>query len=383
VLVTSRAALRLGGEREYPVPPLGLAVEGGVSPSAALLASDAGRLFYERARAHDPRFTIDDAGATTIAGICARLDGLPLAIELAAARMKTLTPRALLARLDRWLPLLTEGDRDAPTRLQTMRNAIAWSYDLLDRQVQAVFRRLAVFAGGFTLDGAEAVCAGGQTGGFPFPSVLDAVSTLVEQSLAVRTIEADGLPRFRMVETVREFGLELLTDRGEEAEARSAHARYFLDLAARHDQAGVPGNHERLQALLDTQRADFLAALTWLDTAGPLDAFFRLLMTFENSWVATGLSDEGSRWLERALAKSDEMSIADRAMVLVAMGRLAVYRGRTSGAERLVTEAVALLRREDDRIRLAMALIWLGVLAMQTGDYERAETPLEEARIMC
>ncbi len=391
VLVTSRAPLRVGGEREYPVPPLGLVVEGAVSPAAALLASDAGRLFCERARAHDPQFAVDDAGAATIADICARLDGLPLAIELAAARMKALTPRALLARLDRWLPLLTEGDRDAPARLRTMRNAIAWSYVLLDRPVQAVFRRLAVFAGGFTLDGAEYVSRESGDGRRELTgsdrlapdSVLDAVSTLVEQSLVMRTVDAEGLPWFRMLETVREFGLEELTGQGEEAETRSAHARYFLDLAERRDQAGVPGNHERLQALLDTQRADFLAALTWLDTAGPLDAFFRLLMTFENSWVATGLSDEGSRWLERALAKSDEMSSADRAMVLVAMGRLAVYRGRTSEAERLVTEAVALLRREGDRIRLAMALIWLGVLAMQTGDYERAETPLDEARTMC
>ena len=181
----------------------------------------------ERAEASQPDFTLTAENAAAVAAICRRLDGLPLAIELAAARVKVLPPQALLARLEHRLPLLTGGGRDLPARQRTMRDAIAWSYDLLSPEEQALFRRLAVFAGGFTLDAAEAVAA--PDGSL---AVLDGVVALVEQSLVRQMPGTDDEPRYRMLETVREFGLERLTSSGDEDEARQRHAEHFLRLSA-------------------------------------------------------------------------------------------------------------------------------------------------------
>ena len=221
MLVTSRVRLRLSGEREVPVAPLGLAALDRHRSVADVATSDAVRLFVARAEAVQPDFALTPDNAVAVAEICRRLDGLPLAIELAAARVKVLPPAALLARLDHRLPLLTGGGRDLPERQQTMRAAIAWSHDLLTPEEQVLFRRLAVFAGGFTLEAAEAVASGsGEPGIDPF----EGVASLLDKSLLRQEAGPGGEPRFVMLETVREFALEQLVASGEEGAIRERHA---------------------------------------------------------------------------------------------------------------------------------------------------------------
>ncbi len=269
MLVTSRASLRISGEREVPLPPLSLA-EGKVGCDA-LLASDAGRLFVERAQGQVPGFTVDDESAPVIAEICARLDGLPLAIELAAARCKVLPPRYLLDRFERRLPLLTLGARDAPARLRTMRDAIAWSYDHLTLEEQRLFRRLAVCAGGCTLEAAAAIFradAPGHVDGDVPDELLDLLGALVEKSLLVRVLDPEGEPRFRMLETIREYGLELL-DPAEEEAARTAHARHFLSLAQSLRRWTVTRSTSAPIVRLAADEANLRAAHDWLAERGP------------------------------------------------------------------------------------------------------------------
>src|SRR5215207_6751146 len=225
VLVTSREPLRLRGEQEVAISPLPVPEH---HDSYAVLAQNpAVRLFVHRAKAVQRDFDLTDENAGVVAAICRQLDGLPLAIELAAARVKVLPPSALLARLETRLPLLVDGSRDAPIRLQTMRNAIAWSYELLTRDEQHLFRRLSVFVGGFTPDGAEAIASD------VTPSLLDLVFSLVDKSLLRQEADPGGEPRYLMLETVREFGLERLEASGEEHAVRTAHATHFLALAER------------------------------------------------------------------------------------------------------------------------------------------------------
>jgi predicted ATPase len=227
-LATSRERLRLGGEREFPVPPLPLPDRAAPATADRLGGNPAVRLFADRAGAVDPEFALTDANAAAVAGVCRRLDGLPLAIELAAARTKILPPAALLARLERRLPLLVGGNRDAPARLQTMRDAIAWSHDLLSPAEQVLFRRLAVFVGGFTLEAARTVGDPAEDLGL---DALEGVASLVDRSLIQREQGLEGEPRFGMLETIREFAFERLVASGEEAVARHAHALHYLALA--------------------------------------------------------------------------------------------------------------------------------------------------------
>src|SRR5690348_458475 len=241
VMVTSREALRVQGEREYPVGPLALPrANGGVekqqsaADAATIAQAPAVALFIQRARAVKPDFALTNASAAAVVEICARLDGLPLAIELAAARVKLLSPQALAARLVRRLDLLTGGARDLPTRHRTLRGTVTWSYDLLPPSERALFRRLAVFAGGWTLEAAEAVCSsteatGNGEGGST--SVLDGLGSLVDKSLVRQQEGPDGEPRFMMLETIREFAAEQLSAAGEAEQPRSGHAGYFLALA--------------------------------------------------------------------------------------------------------------------------------------------------------
>ncbi|MDQ4128804.1 MAG: helix-turn-helix domain-containing protein, partial [Actinomycetota bacterium] len=235
VLATSRAPLRLGGEHQFPVPPLPLPDVAGPMHVALFERSPAVELFSQRARAVLPDFELTAANASVVAGICRRLDGLPLAIELAAARVKLFPPRALLDRLDRGLQLLAGGARDLPERQRTLRDAIAWSYDLLDADEQALFRRFAVFAGGCTLEAVENVC-GSEAEEQMASSVLERLASLVDNSLVVSRSDPSELqeheqPRFTMLETIREYALERLTSCGEAEEAHRRHARYYLALA--------------------------------------------------------------------------------------------------------------------------------------------------------
>ena len=230
VIVTSRAVLHVRGEQEFPVPPLTVPDPKRLPDLVALSQYEAVELFLSRAQAVEPEFQLNNTNAPAIAEICARLDGLPLAIELASARIKLLPPQALLARLDQRLAVLTSGPRDAPARQQTLRNTIAWSYNLLDAQEQRLFRRLSVFAGGCTLDAIEAVSIALETSS-PTISLLDSVASLIDKSMLQQTEQEGEQPRLVMLETIREYGLEALEASGEMETTRQAHAHYYLALA--------------------------------------------------------------------------------------------------------------------------------------------------------
>jgi excisionase family DNA binding protein len=371
VLVTSRAPLRISGERELPVPPLSLA--GADAAPDELLASDAGRLFVERVREHDPGFSVDGGSARIVAEICARLDGLPLAIELAAARAKVLPPRQLRDRLERRLPLLTLGARDAPARQRTMRDAIAWSYDLLTPDEQTLFRRLAVFAGGCTIEGAEEVM------GIPItPSVLDLINALVDKSLLVREPGPQGEPRFGMLETIREYGREQLAERGEEASAHAAHARHFL----RFTQTLRPlANTRSTRApldLLSAEDANLRVAVTWLDEHGDAADLARIVAASYAYLTARSRLREAERWLTNALGKRDQLHAAERARLLIGYAEILMLKGEPARADAEFGEGLSLLRGAGDPLDLAMALVSYGTAMNYAGHYAAGEVQLSE-----
>jgi predicted ATPase len=258
-------------------------------------------LFVQRARAVKADFILSDDNAQAVAEVCRRLDGLPLAIELAAARSKVLAPPALLARLGHRLRLLTGGPNDAPARLQTMRDAIAWSHDLLAPEDKKLFRRLAVFVGGCTIEAVEAVVVADAD---PQVDGLEGVTSLVDRSLLQQADGTDGEPRFVMLETVREFALELLEESGEEVEVRRRHATWCLRLAA---NAGpdLYGGPEQIRWLdrLEAEHDNLRAALEWAERTGTSETGLRLVGALYWFWYVRGHLSEGRRWLERALAR--------------------------------------------------------------------------------
>jgi non-specific serine/threonine protein kinase len=400
ILATSRVVLHLSDEHDLPVAPLALPEAEGRSLNE-VASSPAVRLFVARAQAASPAFALTEANTAAVAAICARLDGLPLAIELAAARVHALPPAALLARLERpegtRLPLLTGGARDRPDRLRTMRDAIAWSYDLLDAGEQALFRRLSVFAGGCTLEAAEAVCASWETGNgsrelhrlapdsrFPSPdppvSVLDGIISLVEMSL-LRQVGGplDEQPRYQMLETIREFGLERLAASGEEARARSAHATDILNLAEPSYEGIFAPGYERILARLDAEHDNVRAALAWAEAAGDAELGLRLAGAMTAFWVVRGHYREGKAWLERALGRGEPVSTAARARALNGAGWLTRLQGEIDAAAALQTEALAVARASGASLTVARALQALGLIDLQRGDHAGAARWMEQA----
>ncbi len=261
VLVTSRVVLHIYGEQEFPVPPLPLPAADAVATPAALMECPSIALFVQRAAAGRPDFTLTARNADDVVAICRRLDGLPLAIEFAAARVKILAPADLLARLERRLELLTGGARDLPERQQTLRGAIKWSYDLLTPAEQTLFRRLSLFAGGCTLEGAEAVCDTCEDLGV---DLLDGVAALVDNSLLVQRVSDDAEPRFIMLETFREFGRERLVESGEMAATERSHAAYMLVLAEEETLEMNPSRREAWLRGCDAEHDNFRAAIAHL-----------------------------------------------------------------------------------------------------------------------
>ncbi|MCD6058137.1 MAG: adenylate/guanylate cyclase protein [Thermomicrobiales bacterium] len=373
IIVTSREPLRVRGEREFPVLPLPLPAADHLPPVAELAQVPAVALFVERASATQPDFVLSADNAAAVVGIGRRLDGLPLAIELAAARINVLPPTALLARLEQRLPVLTGGGRDLPARQRTMRNAIAWSYELLAPDEQDLFRRLAVFAGGLTLEAAEAVALPGAA----LP-VLDGVVALVEQSLLRQMPSSDAEPRYQMLETVREFGLERLAAAGEEDAVRERHARHLLTLAERR----VRG----MQLFMDLESITRMApeqdnirlALAWFDDHDEIDAMLGLGSLLYGLCLVHGLYREGLRWLERALERSSQTPSRSRVQALVAAGMLALFQGDYARAATFSPEAVVLAQEFDDPLLVGQALTIAGFLAYRLGEYGRAEDLLND-----
>ncbi len=430
LLVTSRASLRLRGEREMPVGPLALPAEGDPSPDG-LARSPAVTLFVRRAQAVRPGFALTAASAPVVAAICRRLDGLPLAIELAAPRLRALSARGLLARLERRLPELTDGPRDLPERQRTMRDAVAWSHDLLPPAERALFRRLAVFAGGCTAAAAAAAAVVGAVGAESRDGdtvdagVLRGLSSLVDKSL-VRANEdegPDGELRFAMLETIREYAAERLEASGEGDDARGRHAAHYLALA--EDAASmINGPAQDVWAeRVQRDHANLRAALNWLSRAGDVGRGLRLAGSLWWFWWQYGFGAEGLAWLESLLRRDEERgkvapaaarakalygaailateqgdqtrgeALAEEALVLYRTARdgpgeastlnvlaiVANYRAEYGRATELYERSLTLWRAAGDRRRVATALNNLGIIANDQGDHERAMTLLEES----
>ena len=388
VLATSRAPMRVTGERIFVVSPMALPTwkegTGGLPPLEELERTEAVRLFAERAQAARAGFTLTEANAGAVAEICARLDGLPLAIELAAARVGTLPPVALLGRLQQRLPLLTAGPRDQPQRLRTMRDAIGWSYDLLDEDEQPFFRQLAVFVGGFTLEAAEAVGASEKAGSDLLPRawVLDLVTSLVEQSLLRTEEAAGGEARYAMLETVREFGLERLTESAEEPAVRGRHAAWCLALAEAVGPRVRTWERVASTVRLDAEHDNLRSALAWFLEAGLVDEALRLADALRIFWYVRGHAGEGLRWLERALAADPAGASSVRARALLAAAHLAHHLGDDDRATGHLVACLECYRVLDDRPGQAFPLHMLGMIAEDQADYDRAATLLEEARAL-
>jgi predicted ATPase/transcriptional regulator with XRE-family HTH domain len=379
VLVTSRDLLHLSGEHSFPVPPLTLPDPRAVSSPADLMAFEAIRLFLARAEAIQPGFALTEANATTVATICARLDGLPLAIELAAARVGHLPLGALLERLvgtvqhPAGLGVLTGGVRDLPGRLRTMRDAIAWSHDLLSLEEQHLFRQLAVFRGGFTLDAVEAV--GTELGGDR--EVFDLVSSLVDKSL-LRREEREDVPRYRMLETVREFGLEQLVTSNELEAARREHGMYFLALAELAAPALWGPEPGAWLDRLETERDNLREALIWAHEQHATELECRLAIALQWFWRSRGPVGEGRRWTEALLADTLEVAPALRAALLMGAGHLAMTQGEFARAAELHEASIALARELGDQPTLAHALLWRGATAVYEGQFDLGQEIMDQ-----
>jgi predicted ATPase/DNA-binding XRE family transcriptional regulator len=374
VLVTSRAPLRVRGEQEYPVPPLALPASTLSPDPEEVLGSPSGRLFVERARAASPSFSLEGENSSAVAAICWRLAGLPLALELAAAKARFLGSTALLSRLDRALSI--GAARDLPPRQSTMRATLDWSHSLLEEHQQVLFRRLSVFAGGFTLEAAEVI---GTTAAIDPDEVVDLLGGLAEQSLVTVRQGHDAQARYGMLEPVRQYAQGLLEENGETEETRRRHAGYYLSLAERAGP-GLKGPDQvpwlrRLETELDNLRA----AIRWSIDRGEVEAVARMAFS---SWLFLWLHghlDEGRRWMERALARVPDMPDSTRARLLLVAGTLAQGRGDWEPARLYLEESLALFRGLGDEEGVAYALAAVGLVDLGQKRYERGLAVVEES----
>jgi len=396
ILVTSRAMLHVQGEYGFSVSPLALPELEPLPTMEVLASSPAVALFLERAQAVRPAFRLTETNARTIAEICVRLDGLPLAIELAAARSKLLSPQELLVRLSHRLEVLTGGPQDLPIRQQTLRNTLLWSYQLLDEEEQRLFRRLSVFAGSCTLEAIESVCAS-LDGEESAEHLLESVTSLLDKSL-LQTIQQEGKEsRLVMLETIREYGLECLAANREMEETCHAHALYYLRLAkeatskppgplllrewffAEEAAAQLPGpQHGELVGRLEQEHDNLRAALLWaLEQEEGWLALY-IASALADFWLFEGHLSEGRALLERALANSEGVEASVLAKALAAVGWLACAQGDLEQAEHWCEQSLELYRSLGEIRGLALSLYCLGFIAMMRGDYAKAETLLEE-----
>ena len=370
ILVTSRAPLHIQGEQLYLLHPLAVPTpENGTAATVGTAAAAA--LFVERAQASRPEFALTDDNAQAVAAVCQRLDGLPLAIELAAARISMFSPATLFAELDRRLRLLSGGPRDLPERHRAMRDTVAWSYGLLSEHEQAIFRRLSVFAGGFDLDSAEAVSQGGD-------HLFDAVGALVDQSLLRRDADESGVARFGMLETIRAYGLEKLEAAGEVEATRERHADAMLALAEEAEPAinagGAFGDQGRWARRLEADHDNIRAALSWFldEKSTRADDALRLASALWRFWESLGHLREGQDWLGRALARTPDADLALRGKAFNHLGNIALDHSDFLGAEQCYQAALANRRKVGEPGPIADTLNNLALLAGDRGDPERS-----------
>ncbi|MEO8287668.1 MAG: tetratricopeptide repeat protein [Chloroflexota bacterium] len=389
IMVTSREMLHLYGEYDYPVPPLSLPDPNMVYNLDALSQYEAVALFVQRAQAVSPDFQLTERNAHAVAEICQRLDGLPLAIELAVARILVLPPEELLARLKISLRLLTGGARNLPERQRTLQATIDWSYNLLDSDEQALFRRLGVFVGGCTLNAIEEVCSSiGQ--GEDGIDILDAVTSLVGKSLLQRQEEwgksgADGEPRFIMLETIREYAREKLTEvdsskGGALDSTADRHCEYFLQFAENAEQGTVGSETPLWMGRLDAEQNNLRAALEWsLSRDGGAEKGLRLAGALARYWDSRGYFSEGRQWCERLLSQPEpaQPNMA-RSKVLRALARMTWQQSNFTEAHRIYKQSLGMSRTLGDDAGVAASLLGLGSVAMWQGDYKLSRSLYEE-----
>jgi predicted ATPase/DNA-binding XRE family transcriptional regulator len=376
VLATSRAPLRVRGEQEYPVSPLALPSSTRSPAAEEVAGSPSGRLFLERARAVSPNFAITEENAGDVAAICWGLAGLPLALELAAAKARYLEPAALLGRLDR--ALTNAWARDLPERQRTMRATLDWSHDLLTDGEKAMFRRLSVFAGGFTLEAAEQVCAFGEVGP---EEILELLGRLTEQSLVTATPDAGAL-RYGMLEPIRQYALERLEESGEAAATRERHAEHFVTLAEAAKPVFLGPEYPVWSARLEQEHDNLREVLRWARHAGDVCTGLRVVGALGWFWWTHGYLQEGRRWAEELLSKpfaDDHPRCAPaRAMALYGAGELALAQGDPTGAVALLEESLALFRELGDEDDGDVVLAELGQAVRAQGNRDRAAALSEE-----
>jgi predicted ATPase/class 3 adenylate cyclase/DNA-binding CsgD family transcriptional regulator len=381
VIVTSRAALHVRGEQEFAVPPLAVPDPKHLPDLVTLSQYEAVALFIQRAQAVKPEFQVTNSNAPTVAEICARLDGLPLAIELAAARIKVLPPQALLARLGQRLAVLTSGARDAPARQQTLRNTIEWSYQLLNAYEQQLFQRLSVFVGGCMFEAIEAVCTeldiesiAGQ--------VLDGVASLIDKSLLQQMEQEDGEPRLVMLETIREYAVECLATSGETEAAWQAYAIYYLSLAEKFE-TDFGGPQQVISTMrLKSERENLRAALYGLIEHEERESALRLSGALWRFWRVYGPVREGLDWLEKAISGSDGVQAWVHAKALYAAGELALLLSDDGRATVRGEESLLLYRELGDKRGIAASLMMLGQAASVRGDFVAAFALHEESLML-
>ncbi len=376
ILATSRAPLKLYGEQEFPVPSLSLPDLGSLPPPEELARSEAVKLFVERAQAVKPDFRLDEGNAEAVAEICARLDGLPLSIELAAARIRLLPPEAMVGRLGSRLELSIGGARNVPERQRTLRSALDWSHELLSPEERTLFARLSVFSGGRTLEAMEAVCDSEAE-----LDVIGGAESLLEKNLLAREEGAGGEPRFVMLETVHEYAREKLKESGDAEALKRAHAEYFVALAE-EAETHLLGAAEQVDWLerLDAERDNLRAALSWSLGGADPTLGLRLAGTLWAYWYERGFAGEGLAWLEEGLARAEASPALARAKALCGAGRLTTpARGDYAAARGLLGESLQLYRELGDDEGLVVALNGMGWLAHALGEPDRGREMLEEA----
>lgn len=362
IVVTSRSALRIYGEQEFPVAPLA--------------QNSAVELFVQRAASVWPDFAITSENAPAIQEICQRLDGLPLAIELAAARTKVLPPSAILDRLQSRLQLLTGGALDLPERQQALRKTIDWSHRLLSEAEAKLFRRLSVFVGGCTLEGAEAVCNTTQDLGL---DLFEGLSSLADKNLVQRVDRAEAEPRFVMLETIREYALERLVDSGEKSAIRRAQAAYCLVLAEEGNPELSPADRAQWLAQCDVEIDNFRFALDWLFETLDLDWAFRLCVALFRFWDMREHLAEGRARLEAVLRLAGSDHLKERARVALFLGALATTQGDYPAAESSLERSLSLYEEFGDESGIAASLNALAVSARDRGDYAAAQSNFERS----
>ncbi len=383
MLVTSRALLHLRVEREFVVPPLDVPSDIAELSSDDLLQYESVKLFTERAQAVKSNLAATKENLQIIAEICSRLDGLPLAIELAAERIKILSPLQILERLENRLKLLTGRAQDLPTRQQTMRGTIEWSYDLLDENEQILFRRLAVFAGGFTIDAAESfiLCHSSvvkdlatdeeqptKDKGQKTIDILNGITSLVENSLVVQKETADGESRFRLLEVVREYALEILETSGESEMMRKNHTAFFLALAKEAEGHFFDGQGTKWLDRFEEEHDNLRAALS-CSAASDTKTMINLAAAMRTFWILHNHLTEGHKWLETALAQSDDAPPAVRFKLMHGLGQVAMYQGNIATARKMFEDGLAVSQAAGEKRQTALANRGLATVTKQQGDF--------------